>query len=92
VCPEVGPVYHVVLARQRGTDLEWNKLHRIAPELFRNNVAADTVKRQAEKFEIHNGLLYRRVFDAVEGEVQLKPAVPTGATSALELPVTGSEV
>ena len=89
VCPELGPIYHVVLARQRGAEVEWQKLRRIAPEIFRNNVSADTVKRQSEKFEIHNGLLYRRVFDAVEGEINLKPAVPTGAAAAIELPGYG---
>ena len=89
VCPELGPIYHAVLARQRGSEVEWNKLKRIAPEIFRNNVAADTVKRQSEKFEIHDGLLYRRVFDATEGEIQLKPCVPTGVASAVELPGYG---
>ena len=69
VCLEVGPLYHMAHARQTGQDpkVAWNKVKRLAPEVFRNNVSADTVIRQSEKFEIHNSLLYKRVFDAVEG-------------------------
>ena len=91
VCPEIGPIYLMTEARQAGKDVrhEWNKFKRLAPEVFRNNVSAETVIRQSEKFEIHDHLLFKKVFDAAEGEIQLRPAVPTGSTSAMELPGYG---
>ena len=91
VCPEIGPIYLMTEARQAGKDVrhEWKKFKRLAPEVFRNNVSAETVIRQSEKFEIHDHLLFKKVFDAAEGEIQLRPAAPTGSTSAMELPGYG---
>ena len=37
-----------------------------------------------------NKVLYRRVYDASDGELQLRPVVPTGGTSQMEVPGVGS--
>ena len=46
----------------------------------------DGVLELAQEFEVIRGLLYRRVYDAVDGEVQLRLCVPDQAHSQYEYP------
>ena len=43
----------------------------------------------AEKFELVDGVIFRRVYDAIEGEVQLRCCVSNVPTSQFELPGRG---
>jgi len=49
----------------------------------------ETLVRHSEKFELLDGLLYRRVYDAADGELQLRVCVPDEELSALEMPGIG---
>ena len=52
---------------------------------------AASIERKAEYFELTDqGLLSRRVYDAADGEVQLRVAVPTGGASWMEVPGVGA--
>ena len=48
---------------------------RVAPEIFMEVKNLETLARHSEKFELLDGLLYRRVYDIADGELQLRVCV-----------------
>ena len=80
-CPELGPVYTAVLAKQteglhpRG---ELVALKKRQGDWFLHR-KVDPTENQSVYFELVGGLLFRRVYDDVEGKVQLRCCIPTGA-------------
>ena len=49
----------------------------------------DSVIEGTNRFELVEGVLFRRVYNAVEGEVQLRCAVPSGPCGRFEVPGRG---
>ena len=49
----------------------------------------DATVLAAGKFELVDGLLYRKVFDTVAEEVQLRCCAPSGSTVCREVPGVG---
>ena len=78
-----------------GADVEHIK--RKVAEFFlkhpqaRGNRNADALIKQMEKFECHNGLLYRKVIDVYKNEVRLCCYAPLGSLRAVQQP-TGLKV
>ena len=53
------------------------------------NRKIDSIVNQAVFFDLEVGLLFRRVYDDVEGEVQLRCCIPTGAWGQFDVPGHG---
>ena len=49
------------------------------------------IVKTSEKYEIHDPLLYRRIYDEVDHEVQLRLVAPEGTINRSELPGVGEE-
>ena len=45
----------------------------------------DSIVNQSVFFELVGGLLFRRLYDDVEGEVQLRCCIPTGASGQFDV-------
>ena len=91
-CSEVGLIYVAVQARETGQPIQ-AALHRtkaIAPELWIKGPKPASLERQSKNYELtENGILCRRVYDSVEGELQFRPVVPTGAAQKIEVAGVG---
>ena len=59
-------------------------------KMFKGGTNVDSLVKVAEKYEMHNGLLYRRCTDAVRDEVRLCCCAPLGSLRAVQTP-TGSK-
>ena len=51
--------------------------------------SADAVVVDSQQYELVQGLLYRRVYDPEDDEVQQRAAAPTTSTKSMELPGQG---
>ena len=49
----------------------------------------DATVRSLEKFELVNTVLFRRIYNSVSGEVELRCAVPTGDCAKFDFPGRG---
>ena len=67
------------------------RFRKQAPELWPEKLKLDTVLRKAEKFEVVEGVLYRLVYDAKDGEIQRRCCVPTGRWGMFEFPGRGQK-
>ena len=93
-CKDCGLLYIAVQARDNNRSLgaDLNKSKTIAPELWINGQKPASVERQSLNYEITSvGVLCRRVYDSVDGELQLRPCVPTGAAQKIEVPGIGEK-
>ena len=60
-----------------------------APDAFEDK-KVDGVISSLEKFEMINQVLFRRVYNLVSNQVELRCAVPSGAASRFDFPGRGS--
>ena len=91
-CQELGLIYLAVECRDENlpTQSTLNKSKTVAPELWIKGPKGPSIERQSLNYErTPAGLLCRRVYDSVDGELQLRPAVPTGAAQRVEVPGVG---
>ena len=58
------------------------------PDLIQKN-EIDAIMKLTSKYELHDGLLYRRAFDPVDCEIQLRCCAPQGNLSTMEYPGIG---
>ena len=88
-CPSLARYYLVQLAWEQNRDARdsLTTLKRTNPELFEKRI--DNIIEGAEKFELVNGVLFRRVYDAVAAEVQLRCAIPDLPIGMFEAPGLG---
>ena len=72
ICPDFAAIYVVLLAQSAGQDqrVALGALKKSNEELVGGR-KYDTWIEMADKFELIDGVLFRRVYDAIEGEVQL---------------------
>ena len=92
-CPDFAAIYVLLLAEAEGQDVQraLRALRRGSPSLFKERTSNDRLVRLAEKYELVGSLLYRRVYDRVEGESQLRCCVPSGSCGKFELPGIGEK-
>ena len=81
-CPEVGPLYCAVVAESMGANARaalasWDKDHDHV--LARTHRKVDSIIKKSRQYELQDNLLYRRVFDVSDREVQLRLVAPTGS-------------
>jgi hypothetical protein len=90
VCPDLAVIYviHAAELAGKGPRDAVLALQRSDPDLLggRN---VDNCLRAAESFELIQGVLFRRCYDAVPDEVQLRCAVPNVTYGMFELPSRG---
>ena len=90
ICPELAVYYLACLAEENDRDPR-----AVVQRALRDDPSwaqgrkLDSVVENARKFELVGGLLFRRVYCATEGEVQLRCAVPTGFWGRFEAPGRG---
>ena len=91
VCPDLRAVYMGKLAEHLGRDPRQALLDvkKEAPDAFKDK-KIDGVIRSLDKFEMINQVLFRRVYNPVSNQVELRCAVPTGAVSRFDFPARGS--
>ena len=92
-CPEVGLLWIAAECREKDVAIQPTlaETRKTAPELWINGQKPAAIERQSLNYEwMPNEVLYRRVYDASDGELQLRPVVPTGGTSQMEVPGVGS--
>ena len=63
------------------------KLKRDRPDLLEKGI--DQILEGAEKFELNEGVLFRRVYDVIAAEVQLRCAIPDQPIGQFEAPGLG---
>ena len=92
-CPDYAAVYVLLLAEREGQDGQraLRALRRGSPEMFPDRTSNDRLTRLAENYELIDSLLFRRVYDRVEGELQLRCCVPSGSCGMFELPGLGEK-
>ena len=91
-CQELGLIYLAVECRDGDLPIQstLNKSKTVAPELWIKGPKGPAIERQSLNYErTIAGLLCRRVYDSVDGELQLRPAVPSGAAQRVEVPGIG---
>ena len=91
-CPSLAGYYVVHLAIQAGKDQrqQRNALNEIKahnPDLVTQKL--DNILEGAERFELIGGVLFRRVYDTVAAEVQLRCAIPDQPIGQVEVPGIG---
>ena len=87
VCPDLRVMYMGKLAESLGRDVRQTLLEvkKEAPDAFKDK-KVDAVVRSLDKFEMVNQVLFRRVYNLVSNQVELRCAVPTGAASRFDFP------
>ena len=90
VCPDFRAVYLGKLAEGLSQDprkalLEMQKEH---PDAFKGK-KIDALVRSLDKFELINHVLFRRVYNPISNQVELRCAVPAGASSRFDFPGRG---
>jgi hypothetical protein len=95
-CLHYGPIFAAVEAEIEGSPSQkaveaFFKTHasRYAAKNDKRKPAA--VLQTSQKYEIHDGLLYRRVYDEVDHEIQLRLVAPEGTINRFEFPGLGEE-
>ena len=90
VCPDLRVVYLGKLAESLSQDVRQTllELRKEAPDAFKDK-KIDAVVRTLDKFEMINHVLFRRVYNPVSNQVELRCAVPTGASSRFDFPGRG---
>jgi len=91
VCKELGPLYICCEAARDGKNMRdaIADKRRVAPEIFMQVKNLETLVRHSEKFALLDGLLYQRVYDTADGELQLRVCAPEEELSAMEMPGMG---
>ena len=92
-CVDFAAIYVVLLADAEGQDRyrTLRAMRRGSPALFPDRMTNDRILRISEKYELIDSLLFRRVYDRVEGELQLRCCVPNTPCGNFELPGIGEK-
>ena len=82
------PMYCAVVAESTGTNARaalasWDKDHDHV--LARTHRKVDSIIKKSRQYELQDNLLYRRVFDVSDREVQLRLVAPTGSLAQQEV-------
>ena len=90
VCPELRAIYLGKLAEAQGEDPRKALLaaEKDDPKHFRAK-RIDALVRSLDKFEMVNTVLFRREYNIVSGEVELRCAAPTGDAVVFDHPGHG---
>ena len=91
VCPDLRAFYLGKLAEDLGKDARESlvQVQKEDKDAFQNK-KLDAVVRQLEHFELVNQVLFRRVYNSVSNQVELRCAVPSGKASTFDFPGRGT--
>ena len=92
VCPDLAATYKVVEARDKGETRFHQILLRLKekiPDCFAKRKNPEGVIKDSARYEIIGGILYRRVYDVTDDEVQLRACAPRGAMRSMQMPGIG---
>ena len=89
-CHELRPAYLGKLAEREDKDVRETLLaaQKEDPEAFAKT-KIDSIVRSLDKYELVNQVLFRRVYNSVSGEVELRCAIPTGNSGLFDFPGSG---
>jgi hypothetical protein len=90
VCRDLAAYYAALLAQAQGRCVRAAlvELSKSEPSYFTGK-RIDSVIETSQRYELIDGVLFRRVYDVVEGEVQLRCAVPRVHWGQYEMPGQG---